>query len=68
MKFQEELFSSAWYKGLMENKEFRKAFENNHSIRYRMAKASYLQELLTSELARMDFVEKVLNGEHEKRR
>lgn len=66
-KLQKELFSSAWYRSLMENEDFRHSFEKNYAIRYQMANTQYLKELLSSELARMDFVENVLNGEHEKK-
>lgn len=63
---REELVSTDWYKGLMENAEFRNKFEKNYSIRLRLAETQYLKNLLTNEMTRMDFVENVLHHNDKK--
>ncbi|WP_018130326.1 hypothetical protein [Effusibacillus pohliae] len=64
-KLEEKLFASDWFKGLMENEEFRTSYEKKYSVRLRLADTKYLKELLESERARMDFVNKVLRSGEE---
>jgi hypothetical protein len=65
-KLEDELFSSEWFQGLMENEEFREKYARKYSVRLRMAKTEYLKELLESEVARVDFVNDVLKDDNEK--
>lgn len=59
-KLEEKLFSSEWFKGLMENEEFREAYGRKYSVRLKLADTGYLKELLESEVARAEFVNEVL--------
>ncbi|MFC4766435.1 hypothetical protein [Effusibacillus consociatus] len=59
-KIEQQLFSSDWFQGLMENEEFKEKYQKKYAVRLRMADTKYLKELLESEVTRVAFVNEVL--------
>lgn len=64
-KLSEQLFNSDWFKELMENEQFRDAYERNYQARFRLSETKFIRKLLNSEVARTEFVNNVLGADDE---